>query len=666
MMTAGDFDLCFVPYIYSVDENGVCNAKHSRETIIKKRPDIYWKKKIHENIFIDNPKLAKICHTGEIRIIHNLSEEHALASQERNLKILMEEYNEGGKNTDPRTVGYIGRVLVSKREFKKAIPFLELLIEKSGWEDDKYFAWIYLSNCYSELNNPNMAMACCFEALTLNTTFPDAYLKLGSVYLYKKEYQKALDWLMPGLVRPEPKTMFVVDPSVYGYRARLYVALTYLGMANFKEALRYFNAAKQMAPKNTFVKTYEKLFNDAYYSDQYIKNFIWFLKYHEEHDKSKIPALFKAVDKDVLRDDRIWSLKSRYLPPEKWADNSVVIYCGKAWEDWAPVSVHKGIGGSEEAVIYLSQELTKLGWDVTVFNSCGELEGEYGGVKYRNFWEFSANDEFNIVISWRNNIFNELNIKAKKKLIWMHDVPYKGMFEEYKEGQFDKTIVLSEYHKSIIPKNIPQDAVYVSANGINLPDFCLNGLYRNPKRVIYTSSYDRGLIHLLNMWDEVLKEVPDAELHIFYGWETWISMEEKGFRPKEPRILMQQMMKKDGVFEHGRVGHKRLAKEFAQSGVYAYPSHFCEISCISAMKAQAAGCVCLTTGYAALNETNKYGIKIEGKAGEDDINDKFKSELIKLLKDKDYQEKTRALTLNHRDEWGWDKVAKDWSDNLFK
>ncbi|EHJ11445.1 hypothetical protein CWATWH0003_3817t4, partial [Crocosphaera watsonii WH 0003] len=35
-------------------------------------------------------------------------------------------------------------------------------------------------------------------------------------------------------------------------------------------------------------------------------------------------------------------------------------------EDWAYPSIKKGIGGSEEAIIYLSQELVRLGYQVTV------------------------------------------------------------------------------------------------------------------------------------------------------------------------------------------------------------------------------------------------------------------------------------------------------------
>ena len=38
----------------------------------------------------------------------------------------------------------------------------------------------------------------------------------------------------------------------------------------------------------------------------------------------------------------------------------------------------------------------------------------------------------------------------------------------------------------------------------------------NPKKVIYCSSADRGLLHLLRMWPHVLDEEPDATLEVFY------------------------------------------------------------------------------------------------------------------------------------------------------
>jgi 2-polyprenyl-3-methyl-5-hydroxy-6-metoxy-1,4-benzoquinol methylase len=83
------------------------------------------------------------------------------------------------------------------------------------------------------------------------------------------------------------------------------------------------------------------------------------------------------------------------------------------------------------------------------------------------------------------------------------------------------------------------------------------------------------------------------------------------------------------------------------------------------MKAQAAGCVPVTVNYAALNETVKAGVLVDGKCGEGTVNQELKSELIRLLKDPQEQEKYRESVLSVSQMFGWDKVAKEWEEKLF-
>lgn len=654
-------DVVYFPYIYSRDEDGNSNALHWRETIIKKSDGVYWKKKIHENIFADDINSFSGIKCSEITIIHNITEDHAKESNDRNLRYLLDEYYTDGENTDPRTISYIGRVLVGRGHYKQAIPFLELLIKRSGWDDDKYFAWCHLSDCYKNLGDLETSIACCNEALELNTKFPDAYIKKGAIYLDKEDYGKSLDWLMPGIVRPVPDTTFVVIPSFYTITAKIYVCIALLGKGEFEQALKVFNEIKKLSPNCEFVKSREKEINDMCSAERYIKSLKQVVSYTNAN-RGDIDALINSIPKDICSDERIASLKIMFSKPKKWSDKSIVIYCGQAWEDWAPPSTINGIGGSEEAVIYLSQELTKLGYEVTVYNSCGDYAGIYSGVEYKNYFEFNPNDEFNHFVAWRGNVLKN-KLSAKTTSVWLHDVPQPGQFTKKDLENIDKIIVLSNFHRTLLPSFIPEDKILVSSNGINLKDF--NNIFekRNPRRIIYTSSYDRGLINLLDMWSDIINEVPSAELHIFYGWETWMKMEKQGVRDPKIRIEMTKLMNQPGIYEHGRVGHKQLAKEFAKSGVYAYPSFFEEISCISAMKAQVSGCVPVTTDYAALAETVKTGIKIKGKAG--DNNEEFKKSLIEILKDEKRQEEYRKELLNNKIIFSWELVAKQWQNQLF-
>lgn len=126
--------------------------------------------------------------------------------------------------------------------------------------------------------------------------------------------------------------------------------------------------------------------------------------------------------------------------------------------------------------------------------------------------------------------------------------------------------------------------------------------------VIYASSYDRGLECLLDMWPKIRQLVPDATLDIFYGWNSFDAVHKQN--PEQMKWKWQMIrklheLKSEGVSEHGRLSHEELAQQFKAHKVWAYPTEFDEIHCITALKAQEAGCIPVTTGCYALAETVK-------------------------------------------------------------
>ena len=80
----------------------------------------------------------------------------------------------------------------------------------------------------------------------------------------------------------------------------------------------------------------------------------------------------------------------------------LVIYCGHTKHQWNPeLFKTKGFGGSEEAVIYLTRELAKLGWDITIYNNCGHKPLVDGGVTYRPSWDFNPGDKVDLTLKDR-------------------------------------------------------------------------------------------------------------------------------------------------------------------------------------------------------------------------------------------------------------------------
>lgn len=187
---------------------------------------------------------------------------------------------------------------------------------------------------------------------------------------------------------------------------------------------------------------------------------------------------------------------------------------------------------------------------------------------------------------------------------------------------------------------------------------------RNLKRVVYTSSYDRGLEHLLKMWPDVKKAVPDAELHVYYGWQLF-----ERFYKDNPGSMawmqkMNDLMKQDGITDHGRIPQHKLAEELTSSSVWAYPTHFGEINCISAIKAQAYGCEPVVVNYAALRETVKYGRAIEGDIYDEETQEAFKKELIDALNNPMSEEKRKEMMKWAWDTYKWSEIAQQWTNEF--
>jgi glycosyltransferase involved in cell wall biosynthesis len=391
------------------------------------------------------------------------------------------------------------------------------------------------------------------------------------------------------------------------------------------------------------------LINQAIEERGFVESFKNVFDFISKNNTAGCKVLADLIPKSLMKQPYFAEVILATAKARSWEADEVTIFCGRSSEEWCPLSVHKGIGGSEEAVIQLAKELQLLGKRVTVYCECGEFEGEYGGVVYKDTVRFNPKDFFNVLIAWRGNFFDTMPFNAKKKIVWLHDMPQA---DQYQKCDFDYVVVLSEYHKSLLPKTVPEEKVFISTNGLVPKDFKNLKVERKRGRVIYASSYDRGLEFLLQNWEKVKKEVPFAELHIYYGWNTYDKFMELGVRDFKYKHYMTELMKQDGVFEHGRLGHKELLKEYCKAEVFAYPTDFDgEINCIALSKALACGCRCVTNDKSVLKERNPDVVC---------SNLEFPDKLIETLK----QENNNCLNLSYIDSISWESVARSWAKHI--
>lgn len=349
---------------------------------------------------------------------------------------------------------------------------------------------------------------------------------------------------------------------------------------------------------------------------------------------------------------------------------NIVMWIGPAIEAWDPLSPNtKGVGGSETACIEVCKNLAHMGHKVTVYGCCPDSEGIYDGVVYKHF-ERLRDEAINcdVFISSRApSIMAANKVRAKLSLLWVHDIHVGPPSPDLDRWllKFDRILCLSQWHKqfflSVYPGLHP-DRVVVTRNGIDPKRFAQ--ALPKTNRAIFSSSPNRGLDTLLVNWPFVRQKVPDAELHVYYGFDVWEAFARGRNDPAELadiqryKTALENAVRGGGVFWHGRVDQRTLAEAFLRSKVWAYPTNFSETSCISAMEAQAAGAVPVCTKLAALPETVQHGILIEPGPN---YGNYWVEYVARLLSDENY----RLGYANEGRQWAlsnlsWSGLASDW------
>jgi glycosyltransferase involved in cell wall biosynthesis len=465
---------------------------------------------------------------------------------------------------------------------------------------------------------------------------------------------------------PINQTTLERNPMAYTFRTYLLLADVYFGMGGkwLDKAARFAKKArkyKQNDPKVIeYTQMIEQIAADRHALEDVVKQF------KELKDKGKKKQALRLLDKlpPSLADNPVVAALKNEGRPFKWPKKSIAIMTGDtAIDEWGPWSLKEGIGGSEEAVIRISKHLSDLGYKVVVFAKPGAHGGlDENGVMWRNYWDCNLDDEFDIFVAWRAPFIFEKKIKARKSYLWLHDVMEPGEFGENRIANFDKCILLSNYHRSLFPM-IPDEKVLLSGNGIDSEEFeAYDGkLERDPHKIIYASSHVRGLAYLYEIWPEVKKAVPDATLDVYYGRESYDAVH-KGNpeRMKWMDGMISKAKELEGVTDHGKASQETIVKEGFRSGIWAYPCPFPEIYCITAIKSQASGAVPVASNYAALDETIQFGHKQEFGEFDDGDLAKYRDALIWWLQHPEEQEKVRPKMIEWARTQSWRKTAEGW------
>lgn len=372
---------------------------------------------------------------------------------------------------------------------------------------------------------------------------------------------------------------------------------------------------------------------------------------------------------------RIWNLYKQPWGDTGWifadyepgveTDKTIFIGAMGAIDQWGPNSLKGGgLGGSETAVIRLGEEFVQNGHRVFVYNDI-DSPGYYNGVCYRPPEHFNPSIKSDVFIAWRWPEAADLGIRTDRLLLWMHDTDAGDRLTRERAERFDRIVVLTEWHKKFMMSRYPflrDEQLIVIGNGVDLERFS-EPVKKDPKKVVYSSSPDRGLdVILEGVWPRVLEEVPDAELHIYYGWNNFDK-----FAARFPQLvavkqkIQELFLNSKNVVQHGRIPQDQLAREMQEATIWLYPTHFTETYCITAVEAQLAGALPVTNHLAGLAETVKSGIVLEGDVHDKNVQLKYAQMVIDLLKmPAEERDKLHKATRENAPAQSWSTVAGEW------
>lgn len=471
----------FCRYLYQCEFNPDGSIKnilieHLRERLIKNDNSMEWVAPIHETLIEKAPIGKSDCQT--FMVVHHATLKSMESSIWRNIDILEEEVMHNPQ--DPRPIYYLAKAYFDTKiqeilyepagEGSDSIT-LELLKDyqrKSGWAEERAQCWEYMSMIHRERQEYKKAAQCLMESLVLWPQYTSIYIQLALLYVLQKDWAKAMHWVKLAGNVEIPKTTLVINPK--DYKAMILESLfhIYLNTGRLDECLKVAHDLSDMVPTDLNKQRFRDMSDIKNKND--IAHHVVKLAYHlkQTNQTEQLKALINSIPREIAEEPALVSLRNDMIPPRDWEKDEISIFCGPGWEKWSPKNTSRGIGGSEEAVIYLTKELAKLGWRVIVYADPQEEAGVYDNVTYLPHYHINWKDNFNILVSWRQiGIADIPGLRAKKIYVWNHDIQNKFTYTKERVDKITKFMFLSKWHRENVP-DLLEEKIFYTGNGINI------------------------------------------------------------------------------------------------------------------------------------------------------------------------------------------------------
>lgn len=693
--------VCYItPYLYDFDGAGRCTCVHHRERLVRPRHLWGWQTPVHEVLLPQRMEGTYVSvPSDQIRHIHRKHLSRKQPDLGRNLRILKRYIKTSGEG-DIRALYYFGSELGKGGEIGASIEMLRRYSELANWTDEKCLALLYLAQIQAAIGDFDTAIDWALKATTTKS-WPEPYFQIAKYFFTRSQrpwlqpgaqaecLQKVVHFARLGLGLPANNTVLFVNPQEQ-YEIHRFLNPTLAWLGDLDGAIKSCEDGLAGLPGDPDLSKNLEIFQGER-SKRTVMVELQKLQVRGEVNAAAVQLMHGVLAKqiDVGGGPMGQISQPAQVGPEKLpaeleaatpADGKldIALYVGHQLEPWSPKTlVEGGMGGSETMAWELSKRLVALGHAVRMYShATPSMEGVYEGVRYLDASRF-RDVKCDLLICSRQPwaVDREFSCTARARVLWVHDVHCGEALNQERDYRFDRVLCLSEWHKAFFAGCYPtMDAkkIIVTRNGVDMARFA-EAVPRNPHRAIWSSSPDRGLRELLELWPRVVDAVPDAELGIYYGFDNWektVHMTGDQDGARKLQHLKHLIRTTPNVTLHGRVNGAALAKAFLSSGVWSYSTWFFETSCIGAMEAQAGGCRMVTSPIGALDETaGERAVMVRGHATnpETPATDKYKAAfadaVVQAMTDPEGADRAN-LQAYAREHFDMDALATDWDRML--
>lgn len=614
-------DYWLATYDYAVNEKGESICTFSRERVFRSNKGFKWKHFIHEGCITDNMAAIIPSHATSWKVTHRRSAEDLMKDKNRNLNAFKKH---GVDNLDSRMLFYYGKELY---EAKNPIEAFSVLTKAAVKEDlqlhDRTLCMQYLLLSARDCNQFDRVIELGLQAIHIAPLRAEFYNLIGEAYIAKGNLAEAGAYFSAAKACPNPQRLSPIGGAIFVAHS-MYEEVPGKNLAKV-----YANIGKLKEAKEELVQVVDKY-------------------PHDNESKVMLAELNNTLNDinfenaDIETEDIVFSTAPQQSGPYEWDEK---------------IAQEKGMGGSETACIEMAKWLKRFtGRRVIVFNNRHGSYTSESGVEYRPNVELPK--YFNkhlpkLHIAWRHNI----KVTNAPTYLWCHDLVTPTVESAQ---NFDKILCLSNFHKNYVmaTQGVPDDKIIVTRNGI-FPERYLKTSEKNPNKLVWMSSPDRGLEQAMLVCDKVREEHPEVELHVFYGLDNLYKYGMKALADK----LKAMMDERPWVKYHGFTQQDEMTKMVRDAAVWVHPCNFIETFCITALETLAAKIYPVTRRLGALGDTlgkyheNGMATLLDHACGTPSEIGAYAFEVCQAIE----QKKWEKIEFNAEDH-GWANVAKEWID----